>query len=356
MNGRIVGGRMIRGGMVSWLLVIANWTIGVPVGAAEDSDRARPPVLSGASRDVASKDAAGAETTAGDPQTSRKVDGQVVRAHRIVVPPPAEMEISAARKLTESEHPLAGALKIAVDAYEHIQQNVNDYQCRFMRRERVDGVLGTYEYMDAKVRHARQNADGQPIPYSVYLKFLKPAALRDREVLYVDGQYHNRLIVHNGGGSFSYVTTELRPGSPLAMNGNRYPITEFGFENLLKRLIEVAQEDILRGADCQVTFYENAKINQRPCTGVLVVHPQRDPASRFHMARVFMDKELKIPLLFESYDWPSEEGGKPELLEQYSYSDVRLNVGLTDTDFDRNNPEYRLQPSEDQKSERSSQR
>lgn len=354
-----MNGWMMSGRVASWLLVCAGWAIGVPSAVAEDSDQSRPPVLTGVRRDVASKDAGRAEAEAdveqAEVKTSRKIDGQVVRAHRIVVPPPAEMELDSARKLTESQHPLAGALKIAVDAYEHIQQNVHDYECRFMRRERVDGELGAYEYMDAKVRHARQNGELGKVPYSVYLKFLKPAALRDREVLYVDGLYRNRLIVHNGGGSFSYVTTELRPESNLAMHGNRYPITEFGFENLLKRLIEVAQEDILREAECKVTFYENSKINQRPCTGVLVVHPERDAASRFHMARVFLDKELKIPLLFESYDWPAETGGKPQLLEQYSYSDVRLNVGLTDADFDRENPSYRLKATDDQETERAGQ-
>ena len=72
------------------------------------------------------------------------------------MPPPAELQLATARQLVESQHPLARALKLALDSYEHIQQDVRDYECHFMRRERVDGVLGPFEYLQAKVRHWRR--------------------------------------------------------------------------------------------------------------------------------------------------------------------------------------------------------
>ena len=61
------------------------------------------------------------------------------------------------------------------------------------------------------------------------------------------------------------------------------------------------------------------------------------------MAELSVDDELKIPVYFRSFDWPAEEGGKPRLLEEYFYKRVKLNVGLTDLDFDRHNPEYHFQ-------------
>ena len=36
---------------------------------------------------------------------------------------------------------------------------------------------------------------------------------------------------------------QLPPDSPMAMDGNRYPITEIGFQNLTKRLIEVLEKE-----------------------------------------------------------------------------------------------------------------
>ena len=45
-------------------------------------------------------------------------------------------------------------------------------------------------------------------------------------------------------------------------------------------------------------------------------------------------KESKLPIRLENYDWPVQggtEGG--ELLETFSYVNLRFNVGLKDADF-----------------------
>ena len=42
----------------------------------------------------------------------------------------------------------------------------------------------------------------------------------------------------------------------------------------------------------------------------------------------------------ELYGWPTQAGGQPPLVEEYTYRDVRVNVGLTDADFDPENPNY----------------
>jgi outer membrane lipoprotein-sorting protein len=65
------------------------------------------------------------------------------------------------------------------------------------------------------------------------------------------------------------------------------------------------------------------------------------------MAEVSVDDELGIPIRYGAYDFPKEEGGKPQLLEQYVYTDVAINVGLTDKDFDPRNPSYDFQLPED---------
>ena len=43
---------------------------------------------------------------------------------------------------------------------------------------------------------------------------------------------------------------------------------------------------------------------------------------------------------YASWSWPTEPGGQPVLEEEYTYSDIKVNVGLTDLDFDPNNPDY----------------
>jgi hypothetical protein len=49
---------------------------------------------------------------------------------------------------------------------------------------------------------------------------------------------------------------------------------------------------------------------------------------------------LNIPIRYVAYDWPAREGAKPEVLEEYNYLDLKVNVGLTDADFDPRNPSY----------------
>ena len=61
-----------------------------------------------------------------------------------------------------------------------------------------------------------------------------------------------------------------------------------------------------------------------------------------HLSRVYFDKDTKFPVQAETFAWPASPGDDPPLLERYSYSEIRTNVGLSDADFDRSNPDYRF--------------
>ena len=53
----------------------------------------------------------------------------------------------------------------------------------------------------------------------------------------------------------------------------------------------------------------------------------------FHIAEVYVDDELHVPIRVEGYDWPESGSSDPVLLEEYSFTRLRLNVGLKDSDF-----------------------
>ena len=61
---------------------------------------------------------------------------------------------------------------------------------------------------------------------------------------------------------------------------------------------------------------------------------------RYHIARIFVDDELNLPVHYEAYDWPEKPGGEPILTERYTYLNLKLNNGFTDMDFDVRNPNY----------------
>jgi hypothetical protein len=110
----------------------------------------------------------------------------------------------------------------------------------------------------------------------------------------------------------------------------------------MREVLMERMRDDMRFADAKVTFFQDAKLGGRACTGVEAVHATERPEYTFHRAVVLIDKELKLPVGYAAYWWPEEKGGKPVLLEEYYYTNIKLNVGLTDADFDRDNPEYKF--------------
>jgi len=247
----------------------------------------------------------------------------------------AEGNLDATEAVAEvvASHPLIPALKIAQSGMDKIRETVQDYSCTVVKRERIDGKLGEHEYMFAKIRQA---------PFSVYLYFLGPESLKGQEVLFVDGRNEGNMLAHAGSGVRAMVgMVSLKPTSMMAMQGNRYPVTELGVENLTRRLIEVAEHDSQFG-ECTVNFFPNAKVNGRVCTCIQVEHPVPRKNFRFHLARVFIDDEISIPIRYESYDWPREAGGQAVLMEEYTYMNVKLNNGFTDADFDARNTAYKF--------------
>lgn len=261
---------------------------------------------------------------------------------RSLTPAPEANEV-AERPIAElaKSHPLDPALAMARESLDHIEQHVMDYTCMLVKRERVNGELLDPEYMRCKIRHPRKD-EGRAIPFSVYMAFVSPDSMRGREVIYVEGYNDGKLIAHEGGLKGKFLpTVPLLPTSALALRGNRYPITEIGILTLTRRLIEKGERDRQLG-ECKVRLVDGALVNKRPCTMLEVLHPVHDSQLDFHLARVFMDKELKMPVRYEAYGWPESKGAKPPLLEEYTYMDVKVNVGLVDQDFDPANPNYRF--------------
>jgi hypothetical protein len=127
----------------------------------------------------------------------------------------------------------------------------------------------------------------------------------------------------------------------MAMKGQRRPITDIGIENLVVKMIESAQSDRKHG-ECEVQFYNKAKVRDRLCTMVEVVHPVKRDHFDYYRARVYFDDELGVPIRYASWSWPLQPGGEPVLEEEYMYLNVQVNVGLTDKDFDIANTAYRF--------------
>lgn len=239
------------------------------------------------------------------------------------------------------KHPLDPVLKIAREGLEHIRKDVRDYTATLVKRERIDGTLTEPEFGFCKFRNRKVEDGKVVVPFAVYMKFLKPAVFAGREVIWVEGANDGKLLAHEVPGLRNILRVKLDPKGALAMKGNRYPITRVGIEELVVELIESGERE-RKHDECEVQVYKNSKINGRACTTYEVKHPVKRKHFEFHLARVFIDDELNVPLRYAAYSWPTEPGGKPVLEEEYTYMDMKLNVGLTDEDFDPDNAEYQF--------------
>jgi hypothetical protein len=231
-------------------------------------------------------------------------------------------------------HPLDPVILWADNALRRTEE-IKDYTALLTKRERIGDKLQDYQYLQLKVRHR---------PFSVYLKFLKPSQLAGRETIYVEGQNEGMLLAHDTGGLGQLIgTVSLAPDGLIAMRGQRYPVTMIGFKNLGVKLVEQAKRDRKIDSPCDVKWFKGAKVNGRPALCIQVSHPARHPEQQFAMARVCIDQQFGIPIRYEGYAWPEKPDGASLLVEEYTYSSVRLNVGLTDQDFDPKNPQYNFQ-------------
>ena len=68
--------------------------------------------------------------------------------------------------------------------------------------------------------------------------FSGAASVKGQEVIYIAGRNQGNLLAHK---PHMAVTVSLLPEGMIAMTGRRYPLTEIGLVNLVRRLVEVGQ-------------------------------------------------------------------------------------------------------------------
>jgi hypothetical protein len=224
-----------------------------------------------------------------------------------------------------NEHDLMPVIRALQASQAHIDQNIRDYTCTFVKHERVDGVLGEQQFILLKVMNQ---------PFSVYMRFIQPFA--GREVVFVDGQNENKLTVLEAGFKRYAGKLSLDPNGAMAMKGNKHPITSVGIRNLTAKLIKLFEEEA-KFAECEVTVTPDTKVDGRQTLLVQVKHPIPRQSFRAHIMRIFFDNEHKVPIHFDAYLWPAQTGAKPPLDEAYTYQNLKVNNNFTAMDFDANN-------------------
>jgi len=200
---------------------------------------------------------------------------------------------------------------------------LRDYSGTFTRQERIQGTLSAEQVGEIKARIS---------PAGVYVRFARPEAIAGMEVAYSErkaGKVSYRPAGVAGRRGFQ----KLNADDAKFLAENRHPATDWGMgpiieliatstarEKTLNNPVEVYTADF-QFANRDVTKYE--------------IYTRRPHAFRYAAKMVvFVDKETKLPVRFEAYDDPKPGTTTGELLEAYSFTDLKFNTGIGENSFD----------------------
>ncbi|MFO0964337.1 MAG: DUF1571 domain-containing protein [Gemmataceae bacterium] len=202
---------------------------------------------------------------------------------------------------------------------------VRDYSATLVKRESL-ATNSEDNIIQFKFRQA---------PYSVYMRWLSPSKFKGQEVAYVHGQNRNKLRVHAKGllkGMAGFVSIDV--DDARIRECTRHNIYEAGIGFLIEKTIKHwEQERVIGRTEVHMAEYE---YNKKRCYRIETTRTERRPEYYCYRTVIYVDQESKLPIRAENYNWPRPGGpAEGDLIEMFSYVDLRLNAGLGDRDFDK---------------------
>jgi hypothetical protein len=237
------------------------------------------------------------------------------------------------------ESSIQEVLQMARDALARMSTTCDDYTARLVKQElNLSGQLSEVSEINLKIQTRLRN-DTDNAPRRVYLRFTQPASVNGREVIWCEDLHDGKLVVHEAG-LLGLMTLRLDPEGILAMQGQRYPISEIGITRLVEKLIERGEVD-RDNPEIDVTIKREHKFDDVSAELIQIRrHQPSESKDDFSLAEITFDPNRMLILSYRSFGWPDKPGQSPSLQESYAYHDLAINVGLSDTDFDPANPEY----------------
>lgn len=219
-----------------------------------------------------------------------------------------------------SADPLGTMLDEARASYARIR----DYTCVFTRQERLKNILGAEQVAEMKVRVK---------PASVAIRFAKPAAVAGMEFRFTALSKSGNMRYREAGARGVNGFKSVKPDDSKFLAANRHPVTALGIGPTLDLLTTIAAREKSLGNPLEV-FTSDFNFAGKAVTR-FEIFAQRAHTHRYaYRMLVYVDKESKLPLRFEAYDAPKPGTTIGDLLEAYSYTSIKTNVGLGESMFE----------------------
>ena len=188
---------------------------------------------------------------------------------------------------------------------------VRDYTCRYVKEEQA---IDHGEPQTIRLSFRK--------PFDVRMEWLDDHGNVDQVAVYRRGMNDGKLIARRHGLLGSIVgTVRLDPRDRRALEDSRHPITEVGFGPIVDGVTRALQDrtiDIARMDD--VSEGRRFELNVRPGASPLGVTGARRIV-------IVVGSPDRLPLSVELFDASGRR------LERHRFSNVRVNVGLSDAVF-----------------------
>lgn len=196
------------------------------------------------------------------------------------------------------------------------RSTVEGYSCTFIKRERIKGKLREREKIAVEFQES---------PFAVKMKWLEGVG-RAESMLFVQGENDNKLLIipsnavaKKGLMLLGKPYASRATDSADATDAARSPVTQFGMENALKKMI-VAWQTAKERQQLDVT-YQGIKpipeLNGRPCYVLTrkCATPEEDGLTNV-TAYIDVENHLVVGAVLKISD---------NLLAEYYYADLKLN-------------------------------
>lgn len=214
-------------------------------------------------------------------------------------------------------------LEAVVQSMQKAYEPVEDYVTVLHAQQRFDEELAPMEKMLLKFKK----------PFSVYMRWLDGDS-KGREVIYIRGANDGNMWIHNG--SFPDITLCLSPEACKDLSDGRHTVAEAGVAfvvDSMARDIALAKSRPLDKVS--IWDYGEREVLGEPSRCYEMSTPPRKD-SGYYGHRAYFCQSLRTGLLNKISVWDFRK----LLVEDFTFADLKKNVGLTAKDFDPENPDY----------------
>jgi hypothetical protein len=203
---------------------------------------------------------------------------------------------------------------------------IKTYSAVLFKQERLGAKLQDVETISMKYREK---------PRGIYMKWTD-GPWKGRELVYSELALGTGKVRVRETGVLGIIPVTLPVDSEIAKRGSNHMVTEIGLKNLLDMI-----EFDFRKADPKHELgrknYGFVDVDGHRCYQMESILP-RDKSKGYYCYRMthYIDFIRSLEIKAEVYNWDDQ------LQESYLYTQIQINPGLTDQDFDPANPAYSL--------------